>query len=191
MLRSHRSRSVPLPILYDEFTASTVPDPKFFTGRVIYRTDLQKFYNSDGVNWLQWDGGAGSSAAEDITIADAGGYYTGTDVEAALQELGAVGFAPTVQPFYFSGAGTYPVIAGPGTAYSLFLTSFPNLATVAVYNNTTNTGPTLLATVTNGTGLTLVNYPIQIGSPPNYGAATTGITLDVGGVTVGYLTWSE
>lgn len=29
------------------------------------------------------------SAAEDVTIADAGGYFTGTDVEAALQELGA------------------------------------------------------------------------------------------------------
>jgi hypothetical protein len=31
----------------------------------------------------------GGGAAADITIADAGGYFTGTDVEAALQELGA------------------------------------------------------------------------------------------------------
>lgn len=34
-------------------------------------------------------GGSGSTAAADITIADAGTYFTGTDVEAALQELGA------------------------------------------------------------------------------------------------------
>ena len=33
----------------------------------------------------------GATAAEDVTIADAGGYFTGTDVEAALQELGAAG----------------------------------------------------------------------------------------------------
>lgn len=35
--------------------------------------------------------GVGSAAAEDVTITDAGGYFTGTDVEAALQELGAAG----------------------------------------------------------------------------------------------------
>jgi hypothetical protein len=34
-------------------------------------------------------GGGGAVAAEDVSIADAGGYFTGTDVEAALQELGA------------------------------------------------------------------------------------------------------
>ena len=34
-------------------------------------------------------GGAGAVAAEDVSIADAGTYYTGTDVEAALQEIGA------------------------------------------------------------------------------------------------------
>jgi hypothetical protein len=34
-------------------------------------------------------GGGGASAAADVSIADAGGYYTGTDVEAALQEVGA------------------------------------------------------------------------------------------------------
>ena len=36
-------------------------------------------------------GGGGSSAAEDITITDTGAYYTGSDVEAALAEIGAGG----------------------------------------------------------------------------------------------------
>jgi hypothetical protein len=35
--------------------------------------------------------GVGSSAAADVGITDTGGYFTGTDVEAALQELGAGG----------------------------------------------------------------------------------------------------
>lgn len=34
-------------------------------------------------------GGSGSTTAADVSIADAGGYFTGADVEAALQELGA------------------------------------------------------------------------------------------------------
>lgn len=180
---------MPLPILYDEFTASTVPDPKFFIGRVIYRTDLQRFYNSNGVAWLPWDGGA--STAAEIAIADAGAYFTGTDVEAALQELGAAVNGITAQPYYFSAAGTYIVANGPATAYGIFLTSFPNLATVTVYDNTAASGPTLLATVTNGTGGTLTNYSILIGTPPTYGAAASGICLVTTGVTVGYLTWGE
>jgi hypothetical protein len=45
-------------------------------------------------------GGAGAVAAEDVTITDSGTYYTGTDVEAALQEIGAD-------------------IAGLGTGYAL------------------------------------------------------------------------
>lgn len=35
--------------------------------------------------------GVGASAAADVGITDSGGYFTGTDVEAALQELGAGG----------------------------------------------------------------------------------------------------
>jgi hypothetical protein len=35
--------------------------------------------------------GVGASAAADVSITDSGGYFTGTDVEAALQELGAGG----------------------------------------------------------------------------------------------------
>jgi hypothetical protein len=37
------------------------------------------------------DGAPGATIASGVSIADAGGYYTGTDVEAALQEIGAGG----------------------------------------------------------------------------------------------------
>lgn len=40
--------------------------------------------------WLPWPGGtSGAVDADDVAIADAGTYYTGNDVEAALQEIGA------------------------------------------------------------------------------------------------------
>jgi hypothetical protein len=42
-------------------------------------------YRTTGIG----SGPAGASAAADVSVADAGGYFTGTDVEAALQELGA------------------------------------------------------------------------------------------------------
>lgn len=40
-------------------------------------------------SWLGGSGSGGELTAADIPIVDAGGYYTGTDVEAALQEAGA------------------------------------------------------------------------------------------------------
>lgn len=49
-------------------------------------------YQSDGSAWSTWATlGGGAVAAEDVSITDAGAYFTGTDVEAALQELGAGG----------------------------------------------------------------------------------------------------
>ncbi len=53
-------------------------------------------------------GGAGAVAADDVSIADAGGHFTGTDVEAALQELGAaVGGAPAAEDVTVADAGGY------------------------------------------------------------------------------------
>lgn len=52
-------------------------------------------YDSGTSKWVPGAGGA--SAAVDVSVADAGSYFTGTDVEAALQELGAdVGSIPFV-----------------------------------------------------------------------------------------------
>jgi hypothetical protein len=49
--------------------------------------------------------GGGSVAADDVSITDAGGYFTGTDVEAALQEIGLA----------LDGAGTGDVV-GPASS---------------------------------------------------------------------------
>lgn len=61
-------------------------------------TDSIGIWWSDDTSELSvWDGSAwqenvgGVPTAADVAIADAGGYFTGTDVEAALQELGAGG----------------------------------------------------------------------------------------------------
>jgi hypothetical protein len=52
-------------------------------------------------------GGAISVVAADVGITDAGTYFTGTDVEAALQELGAAIAAPAAGDVTIADAGTY------------------------------------------------------------------------------------
>lgn len=66
-------------------------------------SDHGLIYITDGSSWSTWAtlGETGAAAhiadssdahdASAISIADSGGYFTGTDVEAALQELGAAG----------------------------------------------------------------------------------------------------
>jgi hypothetical protein len=55
----------------------------------------------------------GAIAAEDVSVADTGGYFTGTDVEAVLQEVGAA----------LGGFGTGDV-TGPGSAVDGHLVQF-------------------------------------------------------------------
>lgn len=54
-------------------------------------TEIYEFWSRDGGASIFGGkvGAGGPTDAEDVSIADAGGYYTGTDVEAALQEVGA------------------------------------------------------------------------------------------------------
>jgi hypothetical protein len=48
--------------------------------------------DAEGVVWDDvGDDTPGVVTADEVPITDAGGYFTGTDVEAALQELGAAG----------------------------------------------------------------------------------------------------
>jgi hypothetical protein len=53
-------------------------------------------------------------AADDVSITDAGGYFTGTDVEAALQELGATvgGAQPIVAGIFYPGSPTASALVG-------------------------------------------------------------------------------
>jgi uncharacterized hydantoinase/oxoprolinase family protein len=53
-------------------------------------TDDTLVLHPDGTGGVEWVApGPPTMAAADVTIVDAGGYFTGTDVEAALQELAA------------------------------------------------------------------------------------------------------
>lgn len=59
---------------------------------------LGVWWSDDTSELSLWDGSAwqedvtgGAVVADDVSITDTGGYFTGTDVEAALQELGAAG----------------------------------------------------------------------------------------------------
>lgn len=56
-------------------------------------------------------GSPGSVAAEDVSITDTGGYFTGTDVEAALQELGADVAAAVAGHWEVVVSGTAPPVA--------------------------------------------------------------------------------
>ncbi len=130
-------------------------------------------------------GAAASVAADDVTIIDAGGYFTGAEVETALQELGADVAGINAQTFYFSAAGTYIVALGPVTAYSLFLTTSV-VGSVRIYDNTAASGPDVLGSTATAVAS---NVSIPIGTAPTYGAAATGLCLVVVGNNVGYLTF--
>lgn len=67
-----------------------------------FATDTEVLSAWDGATWT--DISLGSVAANAVSITDAGGYFTATDVEGALQELGA-------------GAGG----AAPGSSYAQYL----------------------------------------------------------------------
>lgn len=66
-----------------------------------------------GEDNIDWGLGVGQVSAADVPIEDAGGYFTGTDVEAALQEIGELAVAVSVPigsiiAFYdFNGAVTF------------------------------------------------------------------------------------
>lgn len=74
-------------------------------------------------------------AASTVTIADAGGYYTGTDVEAALQEIGAGGGGGGGGGNVTRLAradGTHNTTASPtGSNYAAFATPFQATAVIA------------------------------------------------------------
>jgi hypothetical protein len=79
-------------------------------------------------------GGGGSSAAEDITIVDSGAYYTGTDVEAALQEIGAdlAGMSGTTNLAWVAATSTVTSDTGTDATLTAVDGSNPGLMTVAM-----------------------------------------------------------
>lgn len=54
-------------------------------------------------------------ASDEVTSADSGGYYTGTDVEAILQEIGPTQYTKTYSGLYVSANTTAETPTGSGT----------------------------------------------------------------------------
>ncbi len=137
--------------------------------------------------------GTGPDAATRLPIGTAGQILAVNSGATAPEwrDVADLDLTPAIRPFYFSAAGDYIAQLGPGTAYDVFFTSFPNLATVTVYDNTSGTSNVKLATVTNSSGVTQTNYSIPIGTPPTYSQHLTAIRIVTTGVTVGQINVGE
>src|SRR3990167_2137031 len=74
----------------DTSTNWTSNNPTLAQGEIGFETNTNKFKFGDGSTvWTSLPYGTSTvDQASEISIGDAGGYYTGTDVEAALQEIG-------------------------------------------------------------------------------------------------------
>ena len=62
----------PYEDVFEEFTASTLPDPGSYKNKVILRSDLNELQFSDGVSWAALGAGAGSDGSttwEDVSAA--------------------------------------------------------------------------------------------------------------------------
>lgn len=87
-------------------------------------------------SWLGGSGEDGELTAADIPIVDAGEYYTGTDVEAALQEVGpTIATAAAAIPGYSSGniVSDYDAMTSLSTSYSTIVSvTLPSTGTYLV-----------------------------------------------------------
>lgn len=91
-------------------------------GSLYVCSDHNIIYQTDGSAWSNWwVGGAFSGDASDVPITDAGGYFTGTDVEAALQELGAGGGGGGVTREYLGHTGAVGATTETGVANRHYL----------------------------------------------------------------------
>jgi len=118
---------------------------EWFKGKRVEETDFSDgSFDADGRKFVP-SGSGGASAAEDVTVADAGGYFTGTNVEDVLQEVGAdVGSLPDVAEETHAATGkTTPVdadeipLADSAASFALKKLTWANLkATAKTYFDT-------------------------------------------------------
>lgn len=113
--------------------------------------------------------------ASAISVADSGGYFAGTDVEAALQELGAGGGGGSVATdTIFDAKGDLPVGTGADTAAKLTVGSNGQVLTA---DSTQTTGIKWAASAGGGIGAVLYDYEVT-------GTDKTSIDTNVDGTTV-------
>jgi hypothetical protein len=160
-------------------------------------------YQSDGSSWTTWATlGGGAVAADDVSITDSGGYFTGTDVEAALQELGAGGGGGGLTQAYVGyntiGASEETLTANRQYAKKITVASacFVSSVDMHIKGNGSNV-PFLMAFVADDNSSTIGNI-IAVGNTPtgnSYFLNTTyrwisvpvGVYLAAGDYWVGFM----
>lgn len=128
-------------------------------------------------------GGTASVDAEDVAIADAEGYFTSTDVEGALQEIGAaletLG-TPTAQPFDVTAF--YP---GTPTASAILL-RVPLARAVTFPGNFANSRGSASANATGSTAFDVQKNGASVGTMTFAAGASTATFTSSGGAVVDF-----
>ena len=115
-------------------------------------------------------GGGEAITADAVPIADAGNYYIGVQVEAALQEIGAALANSLIEAKRIRRS----IVALSGTANSIASTHFENIVEINSASETTYTvSPDATLTAPTGTSITL----FQDGAGKIAIAAGAGVTL--------------
>jgi hypothetical protein len=131
-----------------------------------------------------YGGGSGAVAAEDVSITDAGTYYTGTDVEAALQEIGAELAAMTgladgdYGDITVSGTGTAMAIDNDAVTYA----KMQNVSAASKLLGRGDSGSGDVQEITVGSGLTMTGTTLSAsGGGGTPGGSTTQVQFNDAG----------
>lgn len=129
-----------------------------------------------------WVSPGGAPNAADVPIADAGNYYTGTDVEAALQELGAAADESLTYQDHSNTGASETVDASAADVHRLVLDSATVTLTLTGAPAAGTPGLIRLQLVQDATGGRLVSWPGSViwagdGSAPTL--QTAGDAVDV------------
>lgn len=130
----------------------------------------------------EWVSPGGAPNAADVPIADAGNYYTGTDVEAALQELGAAADESLTYQDHSNTGASETVDASAADVHRLVLDSATVTLTLTGAPTAGTPGIVRLQLVQDATGGRLVSWPGSViwagdGSAPTL--QTAGDAVDV------------
>lgn len=159
------------------FTAGKVPLYEIVVadGAVDSYEDMRALYGAAG-------GGGSGVDAEDVAVADAGGYFTGTDVEAVLQEIAEAlqDAAPLTQPF--DVVGFYPGLS----AASAILLRVPIARAVAFAANFAGSVGKASASATASTAFDIQKNGASVGTMTFALGASSATFTSSGGAAVNF-----
>jgi len=125
--------------------------------------------------------------ATNVSIADAGGLITGTNVETALQELAARVQLPSQAASagkYLTTNGTTPSWANP--SLSTFTATIPSGDLTVAVSSGTQTYGTRSVSVTGGSGTLLYSWMVTEGEDRSWDdGSSTGTSVDIKGTGTG------